>query len=161
MHTSATSASPRPATGRVHVIPPPRSAWRWPTSRASAPRPRGFRRQPGGCVHRHGAGPGGVPQPRWRADTGHVRPRAGRRRRPYPALLVPDSAIATDQAPAHRLRRRRRQRRAALPVELGRQQGPLRVVRSGIDANDRVVINGLQRARPGQAVEPVDGTIAE
>ena len=80
---------------------------------------------------------------------------------PYPALLVPDSAIATDQARrivyvvgADNVVQQR-------VVELGRQQGPLRVVRSGIDTNDRVVINGLQRARPGQAVEPVDGTIEE
>lgn len=80
---------------------------------------------------------------------------------PYPALLVPDAAIATDQA-----------RRIVFVVgadngvqqrvvEPGRQHGKLRVLRSGVDANDRIIINGLQRARPGQTVEPVDGVIEE
>jgi hypothetical protein len=30
----------------------------------------------------------------------------------------------------------------------------LRVIKDGIDANDRVVVNGLMRARPGQTVKP-------
>lgn len=80
---------------------------------------------------------------------------------PYDALLVPDQAIATDQA----------QRivyvvgdddvvRAA-PVVLGRQEGALRVIRSGLKATDRVVVNGIQRARPGAKVKPVPGAIEE
>lgn len=41
------------------------------------------------------------------------------------------------------------------PVALGPMVDDLRVVRSGISAGDRVVINGLQRVRPGSKVEPV------
>jgi hypothetical protein len=40
------------------------------------------------------------------------------------------------------------------PVRLGIDVKGLRVVESGIDADDRVVINGLQRARPGAEVQP-------
>ena len=36
----------------------------------------------------------------------------------------------------------------------------LRVIRSGITAADRIIIQGLQRARPGQPVTAQEGTIA-
>jgi hypothetical protein len=44
-------------------------------------------------------------------------------------------------------------------VETGDLRGGLRVVRSGLDANDRVVIDGLVRAVPGTKVAPADGAI--
>lgn len=40
-------------------------------------------------------------------------------------------------------------------VTLGPLVDGLRVVRSGLEAGDRVVVNGLQRVRPGVKVEPV------
>lgn len=78
---------------------------------------------------------------------------------PYRALLVPDTAIVTDAS-----------RRvvyvvdgegmvAARVVEPGPLVGALRVVRSGISAEDRIIISGLQRARPGQQVQPQPGRI--
>lgn len=80
---------------------------------------------------------------------------------PYEALVLPDQAIGTDQA----------QRLvyvvgddnvvAPRPVTLGRSLGALRVIRSGIKATDRVVINGIQKIRPGASVTPVDGQIPE
>jgi RND family efflux transporter MFP subunit len=39
-------------------------------------------------------------------------------------------------------------------VELGALEGELRVIRSGIEARERYIINGLQRARPGLPVTP-------
>jgi hypothetical protein len=46
------------------------------------------------------------------------------------------------------------------PVELGPVvDGNLRIVRSGIDANDEVIVVGLLRARPGQKVTPEQGTV--
>jgi hypothetical protein len=46
------------------------------------------------------------------------------------------------------------------PVELGPVvDGNLRIVRSGIDANDEVIVSGLLRARPGQKVTPEQGTV--
>ncbi len=44
-------------------------------------------------------------------------------------------------------------------VGLGELDHGLRVVLSGLDATDSVIINGLVRARPGTKVTPVAGTI--
>ena len=35
----------------------------------------------------------------------------------------------------------------------------LRIVRDGLEASDRIIINGLIRARPGARVTPQDGEI--
>jgi hypothetical protein len=43
---------------------------------------------------------------------------------------------------------------AVKPVELGPLNEGLRVIRSGLSADDHVIVNGQQRARPGQKVEP-------
>jgi multidrug efflux system membrane fusion protein len=39
-------------------------------------------------------------------------------------------------------------------VKLGRREGAFRAIESGLNADDRVVTNGLQRARPGATVNP-------
>jgi multidrug efflux pump subunit AcrA (membrane-fusion protein) len=44
-------------------------------------------------------------------------------------------------------------------VETGDLRGSLRVIRSGLQPGDRVVIDGLVRAAPGSKVAPQDGTI--
>jgi len=73
----------------------------------------------------------------------------------YDALLVPDVAIGTEQirkfvyvVDAENTVRQKY-------IELGSLQGRLRVVRSGLEAEDRVVVNGLMRARPGVKVTPL------
>ena len=77
----------------------------------------------------------------------------------YDALLVPDSAVGTDQA-----------RRVVsvvaqdgsvtqTPVQLGPLVDGLRVIRSGIRPTDRIIIDGLQRAMPGMKVAPTNGRI--
>jgi len=78
----------------------------------------------------------------------------------YDAMLVPDAAIATDQA-----------RRivyvvaadgsvAPKPVQLGPLVDGLRVVRSGLERTDRVIINGVQRIQqPGMKVQARNGQI--
>jgi multidrug efflux system membrane fusion protein len=48
---------------------------------------------------------------------------------------------------------------AAKRVELGPIVDGLRVIRSGLAPTDRIVIDGLQRARPGQKVKAEDGKI--
>jgi RND family efflux transporter MFP subunit len=80
---------------------------------------------------------------------------------PYEALIVPDQAIGTDQAQrlvyvvgADKVVTPR-------PVTLGRSLGGLRVIRSGLKSTDRVVINGIQKVRPGAVVTPVEGQIPE
>jgi membrane fusion protein, multidrug efflux system len=44
-------------------------------------------------------------------------------------------------------------------VTTGELRGGLRVIKSGLEPTDRVVIDGLVRAIPGTKVAPQDGTI--
>jgi RND family efflux transporter MFP subunit len=78
----------------------------------------------------------------------------------YRALLIPETAVITDGV-----------RRVAYVVdakgvvqakalELGPASDGLRVVRSGLRPDDRVVVGGQQRAMPGQKVEVSPGKIA-
>jgi len=77
----------------------------------------------------------------------------------FDALLVPDSAILSDQSrrfvwaldkddiPEQRI------------VEPGNLERGLRIVRAGLQRDDRIVINGMQRVRPGAKVAPTNGRI--
>ena len=73
--------------------------------------------------------------------------------KPYEALLIPERALSTDQnvkfvyvvgedGMAHRR-----------VVELGKLEGDMRVITSGLAAGDRVIVKGMQRVKPGQKVE--------
>ncbi len=77
----------------------------------------------------------------------------------HDALLVPDSAIASDQASKIVFTVADDGTVGTKRVELGPIVDGLRVIRSGLAATDRIVIDGLQRARPGQKVKPEDGKI--
>lgn len=79
---------------------------------------------------------------------------------PAEALLVPDSAIGTELA--NRFVMIVDDSGTANPsyVTLGPLRDGLRVVRKGVKATDRVVINGLLRVRPGNKVTPKEGAIA-
>jgi multidrug efflux system membrane fusion protein len=77
----------------------------------------------------------------------------------HEALLVPDSAIASDQASKIVFTVAADGTVGTKRVELGPMVDGLRVVRSGLAPTDRVVIEGLQRARPGQKVTAEDGKI--
>lgn len=78
----------------------------------------------------------------------------------YPAMLVPDAAIVTDQARRIVYVVQQDGTTAARPVELGPLVDGLRVVRSGLQPNERVVIAGVQRImQPGMPVTPVTGRI--
>ncbi len=75
---------------------------------------------------------------------------------PYQALLVPDVAIGTEQArkfvyavDAEDIARQKH-------VTLGQIQDGLRVVKDGLSADDRVIVNGLTMVRPGTKVAPQD-----
>ncbi|MES2699561.1 MAG: efflux RND transporter periplasmic adaptor subunit [Pseudomonadota bacterium] len=76
------------------------------------------------------------------------------------ALLVPDTAVTTDQTRKLLLVVDAQGKVAAREVELGPLVDGLRVIRSGLQASDRVVIEGVQMAIPGQQVRVKDGTIA-
>ena len=80
---------------------------------------------------------------------------------PYKAILIPDSAIVTDQS-----------QKIVLTVDKDGKVVPkvirpgpmydelgLRIVREGLEPTDQIVINGLMRARPGAQVTAVSGKI--
>jgi RND family efflux transporter MFP subunit len=77
----------------------------------------------------------------------------------YPALLIPDRAVVTDQerqvvyvVGADGVARMK-------PVDLGPLTDGLRVVRRGVAPDDRVIIDGVQRAEGGHKVKMVVGRI--
>jgi RND family efflux transporter MFP subunit len=78
---------------------------------------------------------------------------------PYRAMLVPDTAIATDAVRRIVYVADRAGNVSQHPVTLGPLVGNLRVIRDGISPNDLVVIDGLQRIMPGQKVKPRMGRI--
>lgn len=75
------------------------------------------------------------------------------------ALLVPDTAVQTDQARKTLLVVGKDGTVAAKPIILGPVVDGLRVIRSGLEPNDRVVIVGTQSAMPGGKVEAHVGKI--
>jgi membrane fusion protein, multidrug efflux system len=75
---------------------------------------------------------------------------------PYEALLLPDAAIATDQARKIVFVVKDDNTVEAKPVTLGPLDDGLRVVREGLKPEDRVIVDGLQRARVGAKVTPRD-----
>lgn len=77
-----------------------------------------------------------------------------------PALLVPDTAVRTDQARKVVFVVGRDNVVAARPVTPGPMVSGLRSIRSGLAEGDRVVIGGLQMAAPGTRVTVQPGRIA-
>jgi multidrug efflux pump subunit AcrA (membrane-fusion protein) len=74
---------------------------------------------------------------------------------PYEALLVPDDAIGTDQGRKFVLTVTGDNTAVTKYVSLGQVvEDNMRVVKSGLSPDDRVVVNGLMRARAGQKVTP-------
>jgi membrane fusion protein, multidrug efflux system len=73
---------------------------------------------------------------------------------PYEALLLPDTAIATDQSRKIVFVVKDDNTVEARPVTLGPLDEGLRVIRTGLAAEDRVIVDGLQRARVGAKVSP-------
>jgi multidrug efflux system membrane fusion protein len=73
---------------------------------------------------------------------------------PYEALLLPDTAIATDQSRKIVFVVKDDNTVEAKAVTLGPLDEGLRVIREGLKAEDRVIVNGLQRARVGAKVTP-------
>ncbi len=78
---------------------------------------------------------------------------------PHQALLVPDAAVVTDQARKVVYVVAKDGTVAVKPVEVGALANGLRVVRSGITAQDEVVIQGTQFAMPGAKVNKIAGRI--
>jgi multidrug efflux system membrane fusion protein len=73
---------------------------------------------------------------------------------PYEALLVPDVAVASEQARKYVLVVDAENVARVKYVTLGDVSGGLRVVKDGLAPDDKVVTNGVARVRPGQKVTP-------
>jgi RND family efflux transporter MFP subunit len=73
---------------------------------------------------------------------------------PYEALLLPDAAIATDQSRKIVFVVNNENVVEVRGVTLGPLDDGLRVVREGLKAEDRVIVDGIQRARVGAKVTP-------
>lgn len=74
-------------------------------------------------------------------------------------LLVPDSAILSDQSRRFVWALGKDDIPEQRVVEPGNLERGLRIVRAGLRRDDRIVINGMQRVRPGAKVTPTNGRI--
>jgi RND family efflux transporter MFP subunit len=72
----------------------------------------------------------------------------------YNALMINDSAIGTDQTVRYVLVVDAQNKVQYRPVKLGPIIDGLRVVTDGLNAGETIVVNGLQRVRPGAVVTP-------
>ncbi|MEW4564859.1 efflux RND transporter periplasmic adaptor subunit [Bremerella sp. JC770] len=80
---------------------------------------------------------------------------------PYEAVLVPESAIGADQSDRYVYvldKDNKAQRRS---VQLGTKHGPLRVIKEGLAAGEKVIVNGLLVVRPDKPVVPTESTMPE
>jgi len=78
----------------------------------------------------------------------------------YPAVLIKDDAVGTDLGKKFVLVMDKDNKAAYRSVELGPKLEGLRIVRSGLSKDDSIVINGLQRVRPGSQVDPENAEMA-
>lgn len=78
----------------------------------------------------------------------------------YEALLVPEEAVLSDQARKILLVVDEAGMVSASVVELGPLHQGFRVIRAGLEPTDMVIVNGVQRARPGGQVAPQEVTLS-
>ncbi|MCC2665760.1 MAG: hemolysin secretion protein [Geminicoccaceae bacterium] len=77
----------------------------------------------------------------------------------YEAILIPDEAIVTDQSQKLVMTLTEDDTIEPRVIRPGPRELGLRIVRSGLEPSDRIVINGLMRVRPGVQVSPQEGEI--
>jgi RND family efflux transporter MFP subunit len=70
------------------------------------------------------------------------------------ALLLPEAALLSDMQGRYALVVNQENVVEQRRVEIGEQEGALRIVAKGVTAQDRVVVQGVMRARPGAKVTP-------
>lgn len=78
----------------------------------------------------------------------------------YSAVLINDEAVGTDLGKKFVLVMDADNKATYRAVELGPKLEGLRIVRSGLNKEDRIVVKGLQRVRPGSSVQPQDTAMA-
>lgn len=82
------------------------------------------------------------------------------RAKPTPALLVNERAVGTDQDKKFVLVVGADNKAVYREVSLGAAVDGLRIVTSGLESGERIVVNGLQRVRPGALVAPQPAQMA-
>ena len=83
-----------------------------------------------------------------------ARVKLGNAAQPHQAVLVVDRAIGTDQSKRFVLVVNGENKAEYREVKIGRLVDGLRVIESGLKPGELIVVNGLQRARPGAPVTP-------
>ena len=78
----------------------------------------------------------------------------------YDAMLINDEAVGTDLGKKFVLVMDKDNKATYRAVELGPKLEGLRIVRSGLAKDDRIVVKGLQRVRPGSPVTPEETPMA-
>lgn len=84
-----------------------------------------------------------------------VRVRVPTRTRPA-ALLIPAGAVLRDRVGPHLMLIGEQNRVTRRDVRLGQQAEGWVVIEEGLEAGEKFVVEGLQRARPGAPVDPID-----
>lgn len=79
---------------------------------------------------------------------------------PQPTLLVSERAIGTDQSQKYVLALANDNTAVYRTVKLGGSIDDKRIVRSGLHAGDKIIVNGLQRVRPGMTVDPESAVVS-
>ena len=77
----------------------------------------------------------------------------------FKALLIPDEAVIADQARKIVMVVDAEGNVSPRPVKLGALYKGFRVVKDGLSPDDRVIVAGIQRARPGAKVTPQEITL--
>lgn len=73
---------------------------------------------------------------------------------PYKAVLIPETAIGTEQGNKFVITVNDKNEAVNTAIETGPMAYGLRIVKSGLSANDTVVLNGLQMIRPNAKLAP-------
>lgn len=73
---------------------------------------------------------------------------------PHEAILVPEQAIGTDQGQKFVYVVNAESKVVYRSVKLGQLFDDLRVVEEGVQPQDRIIVSGIQRVRPGVKVQP-------
>lgn len=71
------------------------------------------------------------------------------------ALLVPERALGVDQSGRYVLVVKEDGEVEQRTVQVGGKRGDLRMIERGLSSNDRIIVDGIQRARPGAKVDPI------
>lgn len=71
---------------------------------------------------------------------------------PHQAVLIPEETIVSDQGQKYVFVVNEKEEVTQRPIVMGFQMDKMRVIEKGLTPNDRIIVKGLQRVRPGVKV---------